>query len=99
MSQHISFGYYIYCINYLQMKYSCVVSIPQSSICLMSLQGRKDQEYLLTTNKEETQSSPQTDIAQLKFLSFMGNSSHILRDSNQVFIPNTSSSTFNLFAK
>lgn len=25
MSQYIQLGYYMYCINYLQMKYSCVV--------------------------------------------------------------------------
>ena len=50
MSQHISFGYYIYCINYLQMKYSCVVSIPTFEHLLNEL-ARYERSGALADNK------------------------------------------------
>lgn len=52
---------------------------PLSSICLISQQGRKDQKYLLTTNKDESQSSWLPDVAQLKFFAFIGQSSSYFR--------------------
>jgi hypothetical protein len=72
---------------------------PRSSTCLMSLQGRKDPEPCWQQIKRKLNPSTPPDMAQLKFLSFMGGNRHILRQSNQVFIPNMSSSTFSLFAK